>query len=73
MRPEVQKVDLKYDLITGGFRGFAFVTLSSIQEAQAVMSNYDFNFFNGKWIDCKPAALGKVSQGAYGRPVGLVM
>ena len=36
MRREVQKVDLKYDLTTGGFRGFAFVTLSSIHEAQVL-------------------------------------
>jgi len=58
----VQKVDMKYDPTTLTFRGFAFVTLGSVAEAQAIFSNYDNNMFNGKWIDCKPAALGKMAQ-----------
>eukprot|EP00913_Durusdinium_trenchii_P012401 g11642.t1 len=77
----VQKVDMKYDPATNGFRGFCFVTLGSVAEAQAVFANYDNNMFNGslvleafkigrpdgkrqsgRWIDCKPAALGKMAQ-----------
>lgn len=58
----VQKVDMKYDQTTYQFRGFAFVTLGSPAEAQAIFNNYDNNLYNGKWIDCKPAALGKMGQ-----------
>ncbi|CAJ1399339.1 unnamed protein product [Effrenium voratum] len=64
----VQKVDMKYDMNTGVFRGFAFVTLGAVEQAQAVMSNYDNNMFNGRWIDCKPAALGKMQEGAVSVP-----
>eukprot|EP00435_Cladocopium_sp_Y103_P047229 s250_g13.t2 len=65
----VQKVDMKYDQTTYQFRGFAFVTLGSAAEAQApssapfaIFNNYDNNVYNGKWIDCKPAALGKMGD-----------
>ncbi|CAK9029147.1 unnamed protein product [Durusdinium trenchii] len=64
----VQKVDMKYDVTTNVFRGFCFVTFASVAEAQAVFDNYDNNMFNGRWIDCKPAAMGKAQDPSAGQP-----
>mmetsp|Transcript_24396 Transcript_24396/g.44191 ORF Transcript_24396/g.44191 Transcript_24396/m.44191 type:complete len:567 (-) Transcript_24396:23-1723(-) len=36
-------------------RGFGFVSFHDNEAARAVIDNFDYNMFEGKWIDCKPA------------------
>eukprot|EP00435_Cladocopium_sp_Y103_P066363 s385_g28.t1 len=42
----------------GESKGYCFITFSNIQEANAVLANYDYNTVEGKWVDCKPASQG---------------
>eukprot|EP00747_Dinoflagellata_sp_TGD_P029582 gnl/TRDRNA2_/TRDRNA2_134002_c0_seq1.p1 gnl/TRDRNA2_/TRDRNA2_134002_c0~~gnl/TRDRNA2_/TRDRNA2_134002_c0_seq1.p1 ORF type:complete len:881 (-),score=202.27 gnl/TRDRNA2_/TRDRNA2_134002_c0_seq1:14-2623(-) len=58
----VKSVALKFKYDEGGeFRGFAFVTLGSVQDAeQAINGTATVPFSDGLWLICKPAA----------RPVG---
>jgi len=49
----VSKVEMKYDP-DGNFRGFGFVTFADRSGADTVVSNYENNNFESKWIDCKP-------------------
>jgi len=50
----VKDVTLKYDANQMS-RGFGFVTFESAETAQKVVDNHNWNMFNDKWIDCKPA------------------
>eukprot|EP00930_Biecheleria_cincta_P034382 TRINITY_DN23771_c0_g1_i1.p1 TRINITY_DN23771_c0_g1~~TRINITY_DN23771_c0_g1_i1.p1 ORF type:complete len:740 (-),score=187.87 TRINITY_DN23771_c0_g1_i1:42-2261(-) len=60
----VQELLLKRNFDTGEFRGFGFVTFKSIETARAVLENFEYNTFHGKWIDCKVAVEKGTSKGS---------
>merc|ERR1719247_245677 len=57
---KVSQVDIRKDP-EGQPRGFAFVTFEDKVSTQLVLNNYDNNYMDGKWLDCKCA--GKGSKG----------
>lgn len=63
----MQEVMLKRNIDTGEFRGFGFVTFKSIETARAVLDNFEYNNFWGKWIDCKVAVDKGMSKGSFGK------
>jgi RNA recognition motif-containing protein len=54
------------DRDTGRPRGFGFITFQSEDTADKVLENFDKNYINGKWVECKKATPRQVqSLGAY--------
>lgn len=43
------------DRDTGRPRGFGFITFQSEDTADKVLENFDKNYINGKWVECKKA------------------
>ena len=43
------------DRDTGRPRGFGFITFVDEESTEKVLENYEKNYINGKWIDCKKA------------------
>ena len=43
------------DRDTGRPRGFGFITFQSEDTADRVLQNFDKNYINGKWVECKKA------------------
>ncbi|KAF4661972.1 hypothetical protein FOL46_005514 [Perkinsus olseni] len=58
------------DRITGRPRGFAYVTYSTPEEAQAAMDAGDANVLDGKWVDVKIATRGSSAPGSASSPSG---
>ncbi len=46
---------IMFDRETGRPRGFGFITFMSEDAVERVLQNYDSNFINGKWVECKKA------------------
>ncbi|CAG9325032.1 HNRNPA1_2 [Blepharisma stoltei] len=44
-----------FDRETGSPRGFGFITFISEDSVERVLENYEHNYINGKWIECKKA------------------
>lgn len=51
----VEEVTLKYD-DSGSFRGFGFVRFTAVESARAVLARGEGNVFQGKRMNCQPAA-----------------
>lgn len=52
---EVEDCVVMLDRDTGRPRGFGFITFFDEESTEKVLENYEKNFINGKWIDCKKA------------------
>ena len=63
---EVEDSVVMLDRDTGRPRGFGFITFQSEDTADKVLENFDKNYINGKWVECKKATPRQVqSMGAY--------
>lgn len=54
-----------FDRETNRPRGFGFITFAHEDYVERVLENYDNNYINGKWVECKKATP-KDTVGAYG-------
>ena len=52
---EVEDSVVMLDRDTGRPRGFGFITFQSEDTADRVLENFDKNYINGKWVECKKA------------------
>ena len=52
---EVEDSVVMLDRDTGRPRGFGFITFIDEESTEKVLENYEKNYINGKWIDCKKA------------------
>lgn len=67
----VEEVILKRDWETGASKGFAFVSFAEDGAVQQVLSTYDVNEIDGKWVDVKVAeAKGSGKGGEKGKAGG---
>lgn len=63
---EVEDSVVMLDRDTGRPRGFGFITFGSEDTADRVLENFDKNYINGKWVECKKATPRQVqSMSAY--------
>lgn len=54
------------DRETGRPRGFGFITFYDEDSTEKVLENFEGNYINGKWIDCKKAVPKQMSYSVYG-------
>lgn len=52
---QVEDSVVMLDRDTGRPRGFGFVTFKSEDSTDKVLENYNKNYINGKWVECKKA------------------
>jgi RNA recognition motif-containing protein len=52
---EVEDSVVMIDRDTGKPRGFGFITFVDEDSTEKVLENFETNYINGKWIDCKKA------------------
>ena len=52
---EVEDSVVMLDRDTGRHRGFGFITFFDEESTEKVLENFEGNYINGKWIDCKKA------------------
>jgi RNA recognition motif-containing protein len=63
----VTEIDIKKDTATGRSRGFAFVDLGTVEDAEAAISSLDGTELDGRPIKVKSARERGPRTGGYGR------
>jgi len=52
---DIQAIEMKYDQLTGNFRGFCFVIYETEEMAKAALGHYESHQLSGQWVEVKLA------------------